>query len=70
MDGTAAQESREKRDQFIDSSVKIRENLRSAHPADQITVTEKYSTAAYGSNLWELEGREQQMYTNAWRTAR
>ena len=58
-----------KRAQFIDSSVKIREGFGFAHPGDQITVVEKYCTAAYGSNLWKLGEREAVMYTNAWRTS-
>ena len=60
-DGRAAQDCREKRAQFIDSSVKIREGFRFAHPANQITAVEKYCTAAYGSNLWDL-------FTNVWWT--
>jgi hypothetical protein len=58
----------EKRAQFIESSVKAREGFGFAHPADQITALEKYCTAAYGSNLWDLGGREAVMFTNAWRT--
>ena len=29
---------------------------------------EKYYTSAYGSNLWDLGGREATMFSNAWRT--
>ena len=29
---------------------------------------EKYSTAAYGSNLWDLGSTEAKMFTNVWRT--
>jgi hypothetical protein len=67
-EGTMLQDCREKRAVFIDSSVKIREGFAFAHPYDQITATERYCTAAYGSNLWDLGSREAIMLTNAWRT--
>ena len=68
QDGTMVQDCKEKRAQFIDSSVKIRECFFFAHPAEQIAAVEKYSTAAYGSNLWDLGNHEADMFTNAWRT--
>ena len=52
-DGTSAQDCREKRAQFIDSAVKIRESFDFAHPAEQIMTVDKYCLAAYGSNLWK-----------------
>ena len=58
----------EKRAHFIDSSVKIRETFYFAHPAEQIAATEKYCTAAYGSNLWDLGSPAARMMVNAWRT--
>ena len=67
-DGTMSQDCREKRASFIDSSVKTREVFSFAHPADQITAVEKYCTAAYGSNIWDLGGRECEMMSNAWGT--
>jgi hypothetical protein len=67
-DGTMAQDCREKRAQYIDSSVKSREMFSFAHPAEQILAVEKYCTAVYGSNLWDLGGKESIMLTNAWRT--
>ena len=68
QDGTMEHDCREKRAQFIDGSVKIREEFGFAHPAEQIMVTEKYCCSAYGSNLWALGSREAVMLTNAWRT--
>ena len=68
QDGTMAQDCREKRAQLIDKSVKIREEFGFAHPAEQILAVAKYCSAAYGSNLWDLGGREVLMLTNAWRT--
>jgi hypothetical protein len=68
QDGEMRQDCREKRACFIDSSVKIREGFSFAHPAEQITAVEKYCTAAYGSNLWDLGSKESYMLTNAWRT--
>ena len=67
-DGTSAQDCREKRAQFIDSSVKIRESFDFAHPAEKIMTVDKYCSAAYGSNLWKHTETEAKMYTNAWRT--
>ena len=58
----------QKRAQFIDASVKIRETFYFAHPAEQIAATEKYCTAAYGSNLWDLGSSATRMMVNAWRT--
>ena len=68
QDGTMVQDTREKRAQFIDTSVKIRECFHFAHPAEQILAVEKYCTAAYGSNLWDLGSPETKMFVNAWRT--
>ena len=68
QDGTMVQDTREKRAQFIDTSVKIRECFHFAHPAEQILAVEKYCTAAYGSNLWDLGNSETKMFVNAWRT--
>ena len=63
-----AQDAKEKRAQFIDCSVKIREGFGFAHPMEQITVVEKYCTAMYGSNLWDLGSPEGGIMVNAWRT--
>ena len=58
QDGTMRQDCREKRAQFIDTSSKIREAFSFAHPSEQILAVEKYCTAVYGSNLWDLGGNE------------
>jgi hypothetical protein len=68
QDGLMRQDCREKRAVFIDTSVKIREGFAFAHPAEVITATEKYCTAAYGSNIWEQDGNDFNMMVNAWRT--
>ena len=60
-DGTSAQDCREKRAQFIDSAVKIRESFDFAHPAEQIMTVDKYCSAAYGSNLWNFTENEVKM---------
>ena len=59
---------REKRAQFIDTSSRIREAFGFAHPCEQILAVEKYCTAVYGSNLWDLGGTEAGMMVSAWRT--
>ena len=48
-DGTMSQDCKEKRAQFIDSSVKIQESFGFAHPHEQIVAIEKYCTAVYGT---------------------
>ena len=68
QDGQMRQDCREKRAQFIDSSVKLREAFAFAHPYEQILATEKYCTALYGSNLWDLSSPEAKMVLAAWRT--
>ena len=35
---------------------------------EQILAVEKYCTAVYGSNLWDLGGEEAGMVVSAWRT--
>ena len=62
------QDCREKRAQFIDTSSKIREAFSFAHPCEQILAVEKYCTAVYGSNLWDLGGTEAGIMVSAWRT--
>ena len=54
--------------QFIDTSSRIREAFGFAHPCEQILAVEKYCTAMYGSNLWDLDGTEAGMMVSAWRT--
>ena len=58
-----AQDAKEKRAQFIDSSVKIQEGFGFAHPAEKITAVQKYCTAVYSSSLWDLGSPEED-----WRT--
>ena len=41
-DGTMKRDAHEKRAQFIDSSVKIRESFNFAHPIEQLNAIEKY----------------------------
>ena len=68
QDGLMRQDCKEKRASFIDSSVKIRECFNFAHPAEVVKATEIYSTACYGSNLWDHGSKEFDMLINAWRT--
>ena len=68
QDGTMRQDCKEKRAQFIDSSVKINEAFYFAHPCEKIKAIEKYCTAMYGSNLWRLDSNEVQSVISAWKT--
>jgi hypothetical protein len=67
-DGTMRRDAREKRAQFIDLSVKIRETFGFAHPVEQLKAVEKYCTSVYGSNLYDFNNTEFGMICSAWRT--
>ena len=67
-DGTMRQDAREKRAQFIDLSVKIRETFAFAHPAEQLQAVTKYCTVIYGSNLYDYNNTEFDMICNSWKT--
>ena len=68
QDGTMKQDCRQKRAKFINESVKIREAFGFAHPVEQLTAVEKHCCSMYGSNLWNLAGKEAEMVYSAWRT--
>ena len=68
QDGTMGQDAKEKRAQFIDSSVKIREGFSFAHPKEQITAAQKYCTAMNGSRLWDLGSPKESKMLNVWCT--
>ena len=67
-DGTMRRDAREKRAQFIDMSVKIRETFAFAHPTEQLEAITKYCTSIYGSNLYDFSDAEFEMICNAWKT--
>ena len=67
-DGRMTGDCLQKRAQFIDSSVKLREAFHFAHPFEQISATEKYCCSFYNSNLWDLTSDEAEMVFSAWRT--
>ena len=67
-DGTMRRDAVEKRAQFIDSSVKIRETFHFAHPNEQLQAIEKYCTSVYGSNLYNFDSNEFSMICSAWKT--
>ena len=54
-DGLMDQDCRERRAEFIDRSVKIREMFSFAHPLEVISAIDKYCCSWYGSNLWDME---------------
>ncbi len=49
-------------------SSSVRETFAFAHPTEQISAIEKYCTAVYGSNLWDLTSTEAEMMFSAWTT--
>jgi hypothetical protein len=61
-------DAREKRAQYIDLSVKIRESFGFAHPVEQLVAVEKYCSTIYGSNLYDFTDPEFGMLCSAWRT--
>ena len=67
-DGTMNRDAVEKRAQFIDSSVKIRETFHFAHPNEQLQAIKKYCTSVYGSNLYDFNSNEFRMIASAWKT--
>ena len=67
-DGTMKQDIREKRAQFIDTAVKIRETFSTAYPPQQLYAIEKYCCSWYGSNIWDLNSKETEMACASWRT--
>ena len=62
------QDFKEKLARFIDSSVKVRETFSLTHPAEQDAAVEKYCTAFYDSNLWNLKSEGAEHVYTAWRT--
>ena len=64
QDGQMRQDCQEKRAQFIDSSVKLREAFSFGHPYEQILSTKKYCTARA---VWK-QPQEAMMVFAAWRT--
>ena len=67
-DGTMQRDATQKRAQFIDASVKIRESFSFAHPEEQLQAVEKYCTSVYGSNLYDFTSKEFGMICSAWKT--
>ena len=67
-DGTMRQDIKEKRAQFIDTAVKIKESFSTAYPPQQIYAIEKYCCSWYGSSLWDLNSKEVEMVCASWRT--
>ena len=59
----------EKRAQFINCSVKIRESFSFAHPDEQLQAVDKYCTLVYGSNLYKFNSNEFNMICSAWKTS-
>ena len=68
-DGTMRRDAVEKRAQFINCSVKIRESFSFAHPDEQLQAAEKYCTSVYGSNLYDFNSKEFNMICSAWKTS-
>ena len=68
-DGLMNQDCREKRAEFIDNSVKIREMFSFAHPSEVITAIDKYCCSWYGSSIWCLQSSAVESICAAWRTA-
>ena len=57
-----------KRAEFIGKSLQVREKFAFAHPCELVEVTDKYCSAFYGSNLYDLRGESARMMYASWRT--
>ena len=66
--GTMDQDCLNKRADFIQNAVKIRETFNFAHPLEIINATEKYCSHFYGSNLYDLRGKSVNMLYASWNT--
>ena len=67
-DCVMTQDCREKRAQFIDSSVKVKEMFGFAHPVEVMSAVEKYCTSWYGCNIWRLDSAAVESLISSWRT--
>ena len=67
-DGTMKQDIREKRAQFINSAVNIRETFSYAFPEQIVEAVVKYACSFYSSNLWDLNSPEAESVFATWRT--
>ena len=67
-DGTMKQDIREKRAQFIDEAVKVRETFSYSHPKQIVDAVDKYCTTFYSSNLPDLHSKEVETVYSNWRT--
>ena len=68
-DGLMDQDCREKRAQFIDNTVKIREMFSFAHPSEILLAIDKYCCSFYGSSIWCLQSPAVESLCSAWRTS-
>ena len=59
----------QKRAQFIDSSVKVQELFKFAHPSEVVNAVQKYCTSFYGSNLYDLRSETATQLYASWRTS-
>ena len=68
FDGKMEHDARKKLAQYIDGSVKMRENFYFAHPLEQISAIDKYCSSVYGSVLLDLRGDAASSIYSAWKT--
>ena len=62
------QDCRNKRSEFIQQVVKVKEQFQFAHTSEIITATDKYCSSHYGHLLWNLRGEAAGMLYASWRT--
>ena len=66
--GSMEKDCRNKRVDFIQQAVKVKEQFQFAHPSEIITATDKYCSSHYGHLLWNLRGEAAGMLYASWRT--
>ena len=66
--GSMEDDCLQKRADFIDSAVKVKESFSFAHPKEVLNAVQKYCTSFHGSNLFDLRGSTAQMIYASWQT--
>ena len=66
--GSMEQDCKEKRAQFINRTVEVREELHFAKPAEVLKAVRVYCSDSYGAMLWNLRSDTTESYFKCWNT--
>ena len=67
-DGSMDTDVKQKRANFIDRSLLVREQFSFAHPLEVLRAVSIYCCDHYGSMIWDLKGSMATQYCNSWTT--